>query len=183
MFEGQKVVLRSFELNDSDYIWKHFNNLKLRQFMGRALPQSLVEIKEFIQATWVERQRGNRFFFAFNDKTTGQLIGAVNLQMLNKISRSACLGIWIYEEKNWEQGYGTDAMRVVLKIGFDYLNLHRIELSVYPDNKRAIHVYEKLGFKIVGEQRERRFMNGKYKNEVLMDILEDEWRENQSKTS
>jgi RimJ/RimL family protein N-acetyltransferase len=176
MFEGILVRLRSFELKDSKYIWKHFNNLNLRSQLGKAFPQSLEETKDWIRNTWKWRQNGDRFFFAFEEKTTNQLIGSVNLYMDNKISSSASLGIWIYEEKNWDKGFGTDAMKVILEIGFNYLNLQRIELSVYSTNKRAIHVYEKLGFKIVGEMRESRFMNSVYKNEVLMDILKSEWK-------
>ncbi|NHJ46191.1 MAG: GNAT family N-acetyltransferase [Asgard group archaeon] len=183
MFDGELVRLRSYELDDCEYIWKHLNSLTLRAYLGKAIPQSIEETKEWISNTWKWRQDGIRFFFAFEEITTNQLLGSVNLYIDNKISKSASLGIWIYEEKNWEKGYGSDAMIVILKFGFDYLNLHRIGLSVYPANERAIHVYKKLGFKIVGEKRESRFMNGKYKNEILMDILESEWRVLSKKSS
>lgn len=99
----------------------------------------------------------------------------MNLIIRNKISKSANIGIWIYEKRNWNKGFGTDAMKVALEFSFDYLNLNRIELSVYPSNTRAIRVYEKLGFKQVGQLRKSRFMNGEYKDVVLMDILKSEW--------
>ncbi|NHJ40135.1 MAG: GNAT family N-acetyltransferase [Asgard group archaeon] len=175
MFEGEKVRIRSLELSDCDYIWEHFNNLELRHYMGKAMPMSREETKKFIEQSWENRKNGFQYLFAFDDKKTNQFLGCVNLVVRNKISNSADLGIWIYEGKYRDKGYGTDAMKVILSFGFDYLNLHRIELEVYPTNTRAIRVYEKIGFKKVGQKRESRFMNGEYKDSVVMDILRSEW--------
>jgi len=79
------------------------------------------------------------------------------------------------------KGYGTDAMKVLLRIGFEYLNLHRIGLNVFDTNPRAIHVYEKVGFTKTGVNRHTDYVEGKYVNDVQMDILEDEWREKYKK--
>jgi RimJ/RimL family protein N-acetyltransferase len=68
-------------------------------------------------------------------------------------------------------------MRVLLKFGFEYLNLHRIGLNVFETNPQAISVYEKVGFTKVGVLRHTDFVEGQYVNDVAMDILEDEWRE------
>ena len=110
-----------------------------------------------------------------------QLIGHISLKGVRSINRSASVSIAIYGENNRGKGFGTDAMKVLLKIGFDYLNLHRIGLNVFATNPRAIHVYEKVGFTKVGEMRHTDYVNGKYVNDVAMDILEDEWREKYKK--
>ena len=64
----------------------------------------------------------------------------------------------------------------MLLIGFDVLNLHRIELHVYEFLERAIHVYEKLGFKKSGVRREASYIAGEYRNDLVMDILEKEYK-------
>ena len=92
------------------------------------------------------------------------------------INRSARISIAIYDRKQRGKGFGTDAMRVLLKIGFNFLNLHRIALNVFETNKAAIRVYEKVGFKKIGLHRETDFIDGGYVNDITMDILEDEWR-------
>ncbi len=68
-------------------------------------------------------------------------------------------------------------MELILDFGFNYINLNRIELSVYPHNLRAIKLYEKIGFVKVANLKQSRYMNGKYIDEIIMDILRDDWVE------
>ena len=175
MFEGEKVRLRSFELSDLEAIMEHWNDLEFRKNTGRALPNSRQNREEFIRNTWKLRQEGRGFFFAIEDKKTKEFLGHVSINLLNTIARSFDLGIFIYNKQNWGKGFGSDAMRLMLKVGFEYLNVHRIELGVYPENERAIKVYKKVGFTEVGRKRQTRFMNGKYRDEIIMDILQEEW--------
>ncbi|MFX0099236.1 MAG: GNAT family N-acetyltransferase, partial [Candidatus Hodarchaeota archaeon] len=64
-----------------------------------------------------------------------------------------------------------------LKFCFNILNLNRVELGVYEFNTRAIHVYEKVGFKHIGKKRDDIFFEGKYYDHLMMDILQEEYRE------
>ncbi|MHA1355432.1 MAG: GNAT family N-acetyltransferase, partial [Candidatus Heimdallarchaeota archaeon] len=91
------------------------------------------------------------------------------------IVKTCELGIAIHAEKNWGKGYGTDTMRVLLKFGFDYLNMNRIELRVFEFNERGIKTYEKVGFTQVGRKRQGHYKNGSYYDVILMDILKEEW--------
>ena len=67
-------------------------------------------------------------------------------------------------------------MLAVLNFGFGIYNLHRIELQVYSFNKRAIHVYEKLGFKREGVLRDYLYFNNQYHDAIVMSILETEFK-------
>ena len=93
------------------------------------------------------------------------------------ISRTATLGIFIGEKEERSKGYGTEAIKLLLDFGFNYLNLHEIKLDVYEFNKRAIKCYEKIGFKEYGRRRKCKFINGKYYDSIEMDILAEEFRE------
>ncbi len=176
MFEGEKVILRSLELTDLETIMQFWNNITLRRELGPVVPHSRKEREDWIKSTWVQRRVGEAFIFAIDDLKTKKLVGHCSLKNIRVINRTASASIVIYDEKNRGKGYGTDVMRVLLRIGFDYLNLHRIGLNVFDTNPRAIHVYEKVGFTKVGVMRHTDYVEGKYVNDVAMDILEDEWR-------
>jgi RimJ/RimL family protein N-acetyltransferase len=90
--------------------------------------------------------------------------------------RSAEVGIFIGEKQLWNQGYGTEAMRMLLRYGFDTLNLNRIMLEVYETNKRGQKAYEKAGFKLEGRKRQGMYKNGRYIDILLMSVLRDEWQ-------
>jgi RimJ/RimL family protein N-acetyltransferase len=79
----------------------------------------------------------------------------------------------------WGKGYGTDAMRVVLRYAFTELNLHRVSLDVFSYNPRAIRSYEKAGFKYEGCMRSRVQRDGKRWNMVFMGIMKEEWEESE----
>ena len=89
-----------------------------------------------------------------------KLIGTVGLEQLNYIARSAVLGIFIGDSNFRSNGYGTEAIKLLLEYGFKYLNLHSIRLDLLSINERAHKCYLKCGFKDTGCSREAIFTNG-----------------------
>ena len=55
------------------------------------------------------------------------------------------------------------------------MNLNRVELDTFDFNERAQNCYLKVGFKEVGRRRKARFIDGEYRNDIIMDVLRDEW--------
>lgn len=66
------------------------------------------------------------------------------------------------------QGIGTKLMQTVIDLADNWLNLSRLELTVYTDNKNAIGLYQKLGFDIEGEAKNFAFRNGAFVNAYYM---------------
>ena len=106
------------------------------------------------------------------------LLGNCDLRNIDYIHRKAEVGIVIGEESNRSKGYGTDALKLLLDYGFNYLNLNNIMLNVRSFNKRVIACYKKVGFKECGRRRKCFFLNGKYYDNIQMDILADEFKTN-----
>ena len=61
-----------------------------------------------------------------------------------------------------------------LEFGFDDLNLHRIYLSVFKNNERAISAYRKCGFAEEGVMREAAFIDGQWLDVALMGLINDQ---------
>lgn len=126
---------------------------------------------------WLENSAMNNNKRTFNiiSSNDSMLVGTVGLENFDWIDRSAVLGIFIGEKSFRDQGYGTEAVRLVLEYGFKYLNLHSIRLNLVSANERAHKCYLKCGFKDAGRIRDGYFINGKYYDEIHMDILESEF--------
>jgi RimJ/RimL family protein N-acetyltransferase len=73
------------------------------------------------------------------------------------------------------RGYGTDAIRVMLKYAFLEMNLNRIGLEVLSYNKTAIRSYQRVGFKLEGTLRAFAYRDGVYYDMHIMGILRSEW--------
>jgi RimJ/RimL family protein N-acetyltransferase len=124
----------------------------------------------------------NGYNFAIVDKETGKPIGGTGLFEIDNINRKAPFGIFIGDRNYWNAGFGTEATKLVLDFGFHILNLNNISLHVVGFNARAIRCYEKCGFKQVGTRRNGYFVAGQYHDELIFDILAEEFKESYIKT-
>ena len=106
---------------------------------------------------------------------TGRLIGTCAISQLDGDNGSAMYHITIGELDAWGQGYGTEATRLMLDHAFEGLGLHRISLSVFEFNQRAIRSYVSCGFTVEGRARESIWREGRWWDELMMSILASEW--------
>ena len=99
------------------------------------------------------------------------IIGRCMFFDVNQTDKAAKVGIVIGEKDYWNQGYGTEALQLLLEYGFQILNFHNVMLGVYSYNTRAIKCYEKVGFKLVGRRREARIVGARKYDMIYMDLL------------
>ncbi len=177
LIEGKRVRLRSFELSDLDEIMRHWNNIELRNLVGSAGrgPVCRNDEEEWIKSTWKQRQERKAFTLAIETISDSKLIGGIGLFNIDWTSRSAMLGISIYGPQSRGKGYGQESINLILDFAFRILNLNRVELDTFDFNERAQKCYLKVGFKEVGRRRRARFIDGQYHDDIIMDILKDEW--------
>ena len=120
------------------------------------------------------------FLFAVRPLDKGELIGYVELDGILWTHRVTGVSIAIGEAKQWGKGYGSEVMQLVLRFAFDELNLHRVQLTVFSYNERAIALYEKLGFQREGVHREHLQRDGRRYDMYLYGFLRSEWADRDS---
>ena len=123
----------------------------------------------------VEKGTSEEIFFAIRTLESDQLIGFIGLFGLYLQHGDTFVAIALGESEYLGKGYGTDAMRVMLRFAFNELNLSRVSLFVFEYNPRAIHSYEKVGFIPEGRVRGAMLRDGRRWDFVYMGILREEW--------
>ncbi len=171
MIVGKKTRLRAIEREDLPTFVRWMNDPEVRQYLEIYLPMSMAEEEQWFEAHL--KDDTSRIFGI--ESEDGRLIGNVGLGDLDWKNRNAHLGIVIAEKERWGRGYGTDAIRALLDFAFNQMNLHRVYLSVFDFNERAIRCYEKCGFRHEGRARQTHFVNGAYHDAILMAILREEF--------
>ncbi len=141
----------------------------------RSFPFSLRQIKKWIEKDLEPDQMAFNFGFAIRTLSENRLIGGIGLDGVKWPHGEAFAGIGVGERELWGKGYGTDAMRVILRYAFTELNLERVSLDVFGYNPRAIRSYEKIGFKFEGRVRNMLNRDGQRWDEIFMGILKAEW--------
>lgn len=102
-------------------------------------------------------------------------IGNIYLRPINLTFRNAVLGIFIGEKNYRGRGFGRQALCAVLRHAFGDLGLRRVYFEVLAENKPAIRLYEKVGFKTEGRLRNHVFKAGKFKDALVMGILAEDY--------
>ena len=136
-------------------------------------PMRPEEIERFFAARVIGP---DSFTMAVHVRDTDRLIGSCAFSQLDGDNGSALYHITIGEKDTWGRGFGTDATRLMLEHAFTRLGLHRVALSVFAFNERAIRSYRKAGFVTEGRAREAIWRDGRYWDELTMSVLEAEWR-------
>jgi RimJ/RimL family protein N-acetyltransferase len=176
VLKGNKVTLRPVKRADIPNFLIWFNDPEVTQYMGRFLP--LTEMEE---EKWVDTLAGDNTRVNFVIEAVGteipKAIGTLGFHAMRSKDREATFGIGIGDKEYWSHGYGTEAASLLIKFGFEQLNLHRISSEVFGFNERSQKMHLKLGFKEEGRKRSSMFINGQYWDVVMYGILESEWRE------
>lgn len=103
-------------------------------------------------------------------------IGNIYLTGIDYVSRKATSHILIGNHDYWNDGYGREAMRLLLDYAFNHKNLRRVEALVLEDNIGSRRMHEKLGYKQEGILRESVYKDGCYKNQVCYALLKSEYK-------
>ena len=114
---------------------------------------------------------------AIHERSANRLIGSCAFSQVDGENGSAMFHITIGEKDAWGRGYGTEATQLMLDHAFGTLGLHRIALTVFEFNERAIRAYRRCGFLVEGRARESIWRDGRWWDEIAMSVLASEWRE------
>jgi len=126
-------------------------------------------------AKWFKKENLRDFSFLISTLDGDTSIGDIGLFVSDWLAGNAYVGIGIGDPQFWGKGYGTDAIRVILRYGFLGLNLNRVTLTVFSYNERAIKSYLKVGFIEEGRLRQWMLRDEKRYDLVYMGILRAEW--------
>jgi RimJ/RimL family protein N-acetyltransferase len=113
--------------------------------------------------------------FAIHPRGDDEPIGVISLMNISDANESAELSIIVGHPDDRHQGYGTEAITLLLGYAFDELGLNRVSLSAFDFNGGAIAAYEKLGFVVEGRYRQAIRRKSRFHDAILMSILEKEW--------
>jgi RimJ/RimL family protein N-acetyltransferase len=132
------------------------------------------KIAEWIQKSQ-EKDPPSSYSFCIRTLDDNRLIGFIGLDGDIFPHGEAFVGIGIGEREFWSKGYGTDAINVILRFGFEELNLRRVALDTFEYNPRAIRSYEKAGFVHEGRVRGYLYREGQRWDLIFMGLLRQEW--------
>ena len=178
MIYGERIRLRAAERGDLPRFVAWLNDPEVIEGLLLHLPMSMAEEEGWFENMLKRPASEHPLVIEVRQGEDYRPIGNIGLHNIDWRCRSAEVGIFIGEKSLWSQGYGADAMRLMLQHAFETLNLNRVMLDVYENNPRAVHSYEKAGFVLEGRKRQGMYKHGKYIDILMMSMLREEWEAN-----
>jgi diamine N-acetyltransferase len=163
---GMKVRLRPLALHDLSHMATWNGDAEVQFYVDCDLPASVYELERWYQLNVPDR---NYQIYAI-ENLQGEVIGDLELDHICWQTRQAELRIRIGKKQLWGQGYGSEALGLILLYFMIQKRFTRIYLKVYQFNTRAIRCYRKNGFRAIGLLQ--RGVSG-WKNIILMEITQD----------
>ena len=173
--EGELVVLRKHVPENVGAFQRWYSDPEVARLARyQDAPMRSDEIDRFFQL----RALGHESLtMAIHERAANRLVGSCAFSQLDGENGSAMYHITIGEKDVWGRGYGTEATRLMLDHAFGTLGLHRIGLTVFEFNERALRAYRSCGFVVEGRARESIWRDGRWWDELAMSVLASEWRE------
>jgi RimJ/RimL family protein N-acetyltransferase len=160
---GEKIILRPVDENDAQDIIKHVETIvKAGRYLQKEEPRTLEEEIKFILET---RLKGNMYTAV---ERKGKVVGIARV-LKGELEMKKHTGIfrtWIHPDSQG-LGIGKQVMNYTLRWGHTN-NLHKLWLTVFSGNEKAVLVYEKSGFIIEGRQKNQAIIDGNFEDEIFM---------------
>jgi len=175
MIYGKRIRLRRDERSDLPKFVEWLNDPEVRRYLSMTLPISQASEEQWFENMLKHPAEEQPLGIEIKDGDNWRLIGNCSLFDFNWRTRSAEVGLLIGDKSCWNKGYGTEVMRLLLRHGFETLNLNRIYLHVAAENGGGIRAYEKAGYVHEARLRQADFREGKYCDDLIMSVVRSEW--------
>ncbi len=168
--EGSNVYLAPLEVSDAETISKWLSE----ETLSRGFNTSFQYISEFYEKNELEKicNNDNNGYFAVIRKQDDKLIGVYNLQTTFNKDRFSTIGGYIGDINERNKGFGTEALKLVCDFAFNVIGYHTLSVKIFSFNHASIISAEKIGFKKIGELKERCYYNGKFYSEYIFQLID-----------
>jgi RimJ/RimL family protein N-acetyltransferase len=170
-----RLILRHFSDSDLEPFFTYRNNPEVARYqdwesIGRQ------EASEFIQEQKLSQpgNAGEGFQFAIELIETGEMIGDCYLMVKEGDSHQAEIGVTL-SPRYQRRGLASEAVTCVLDYVFGELSLHRAVAITDCENVASVALLERLGMRREGHFMQNVWFKGKWADEYVYAILQDEW--------
>jgi RimJ/RimL family protein N-acetyltransferase len=171
MIAGEHVILRAFEREDAERCYRWMNDPNIVRALKSRYPIAFQN-----EIEWLDRAihaNASERHFAIERKDDRTHIGNASIHDIEWVSRVASFGLFIGEPTAWNRGFGSDAIRTLVRFAFDEMNLRKLRIDVFDYNDRAKHVLETHGFVQEGRLRAEFYRDGTYHDIVILSVFRD----------
>ena len=170
---GEHIKLRALEPTDVDLIYTWENNTAIWKVSNTIVPFSKETISQFIsyeRDIYADKQLRLVICKTEDDKA----IGTIDLFDFDMRHQRAGVGVLLADESERKKGYASEALEIVIQYGFTTLMLHQLYCNIPSDNVGSVKLFEKHGFKRMGEKKDWIRSTEGWTDELLFQLIKED---------
>ena len=172
--ETERLILRKLTPADEADVFAYASDPEVARLVPWEAHRSLDDTRRFLQGVLERYTRGEPDVWAIAEKASGRVIGTIRMGEYRAQHGRASVG-YALARPYWNRGLTTEALRAVLRFGFDVVGLNRIFAVCYPEDPASARVMENVGMTYEGTLRDAAFEKGRYRSLKVYAILRREY--------
>lgn len=165
--QGKSIYLRALEPEDLDFIYTLENDETIWELSSTQTPYSRYLIKQYLENAHKDIYEVKQLRLLIANENH-ESIGLIDLFDCDFKNKRAGIGILIYSTSDRQQGYGHEALGLLITYVKKYFDLHQLFCNISEDNKVSLKLFESNGFIKIGLKKDWNYVNGSYKNEYVL---------------
>ncbi|CAM1347093.1 GNAT family N-acetyltransferase [Tenacibaculum insulae] len=170
--KGTHINLRALEPEDLAFLFKIENNESFWEISHTQTPFSKFILKQYLENAHLDIYEAKQLRLVIEDNASLNTIGMIDLFDFNPQHKRAGIGILIHPDYQ-QNGFASEALQLLIKYCFTYLQMHQLYANITDDNKNSIRLFSKHNFKEIGIKKDWIFTNNTYKNEILFQLINE----------
>ena len=171
--ETSRLFLRKLSLTDADELFEVFSDEETTHYVPREKHEDKMVTTNHLENLIKRMDEGKSFVWSVIEKIENRVIGTVNLYF--KQDRAASIGAVIHREY-WGRGIASEALKEVIRFGFDIMKLIRIEGKCESHNIASEKMLKKLGMTYEGTLRKEVIIKGTSRDAKVYSVLIEEYK-------
>ena len=171
VIEGKIVRLRPPRPEDAAAMITWFEDMEVTRFLLRRHPPSVDMEKEWLDTT---ARSADDVIWCFEHEA--RLIGTTGIHKIDWANGYGTTGTIIGDKKVWGKGIGTELMQLRARYAFTQLPLRKLKSAYFEGNEASARAQAAAGYREVGRHHADRFVDGEWRDEVLTELMREDWR-------
>lgn len=169
--KGQNIFLRALEPEDLEFVYAIENDEAIWEVSNTQTPYSKFLIRQYLENAHQDIYEAKQLRLAICKNQTSEAIGLIDLFDFDPKNSRAGVGIIIQNDEDRNNGYGKEALELVIKFSFTQLQLHQLYANIQTENDASIKLFSTFGFQKIGVKRDWTFSKGKFLDEAIFQLI------------
>ncbi|GGC78660.1 acetyltransferase [Flavobacterium lutivivi] len=169
--KGQNIFLRALEPEDLEFVYAIENDEAIWEVSNTQTPYSKFLIRQYLENAHQDIYEAKQLRLAICKNQTSEAIGLIDLFDFDPKNSRAGVGIIIQNDEDRNNGYGKEALELVINFSFTQLQLHQLYANIQTENDASIKLFSTFGFQKIGVKRDWTYSKGKFLDEAIFQLI------------